>query len=130
MRTEDHGAQRIAGDVVESVEGTDVVLLQDAALDDGRGACAGLFGRLKKQYDFSLPWWVNRQRLGYSHQGCGMSVMTAGVHYPLMLRTVGERIFLCNRECIKICPQQCCFSGVPAINGTDNAMPTNPCRRD
>ena len=49
LRTEHHGAEGVAWQVVQGVECLDIVLLQYAAVEDGARACAGLLGGLPKK---------------------------------------------------------------------------------
>ena len=49
VRTEHHGAEGIARQVVQAIDGADVVLLQDAAVEDGARAGARLLGRLPEE---------------------------------------------------------------------------------
>ena len=49
MRTEHYRAKRISGQVVQTIDGLDVVLLQDTALNHRTCALASFLGRLPEQ---------------------------------------------------------------------------------
>ena len=103
---EDHAFFQCGPEVQPENPG-DMVRFQHAAFAEGFRAAYGLFRGLKEKEDVpgqfvSVPGGVP----GKAQQHGGMPVVTAGVHFPRMLRRVRQPRVLRNRQRVQIGPER------------------------
>ena len=80
MAVENNSPQWVAGEVVESVDGSEIILLEDACVEDFLGACAGFFlGLEDKCHIAALGDAALGNELGQLEQDGGMAVVAAAV---------------------------------------------------
>src|SRR5882724_8791508 len=79
--------------------------VEDPLLDHRLGAAEPLFRRLENEIDRSVEITGLGEIAGGAEQHCGLAVVAAGVHPPVVARTVVEPVGLMDREGVHIGPQ-------------------------